>query len=57
MVKNLKRFLIKTYLSHNPFNGGYYPVGLSFEESNKLMATDKETFKKMVQQRYEVDIL
>jgi len=30
---------------HNPFNGGYYPVGLSFEESNRLMTTDPERFK------------
>lgn len=34
---------------HNPWAGGYYPVGLSFEESNKLMAEDPETFKKRVQ--------
>lgn len=30
---------------HNPFNGGYYPVGLSFEESNELMVKDPESFK------------
>lgn len=30
---------------HNPFAGGYYPVGLSFEESNEMMASDPETFK------------
>lgn len=35
---------------HNPWAGGYYPVGLSFEESNKLMAEDPETFKKRVQE-------
>jgi urocanate hydratase len=23
---------------HNPWAGGYYPVGLSYEESNKMMA-------------------
>jgi urocanate hydratase len=34
---------------HNPFSGGYYPVGLSFEESNQLMAQDPDTFKKFVQ--------
>jgi urocanate hydratase len=33
---------------HNPFAGGYYPVGLSFEESNKLMVSNPETFKKKV---------
>ncbi|MGB5272848.1 MAG: urocanate hydratase, partial [Flavobacteriaceae bacterium] len=34
---------------HNPWAGGYYPVGLSFEESNKMMRTDPEGFKKQVQ--------
>ncbi len=33
---------------HNPFAGGYYPVGLSFEESNHMMANDPDTFKEMV---------
>jgi urocanate hydratase len=33
---------------HNPFAGGYYPVGLSFEESNKLMASDPKLFKEKV---------
>ena len=23
---------------HNPWAGGYYPVGLSYEEANKMMA-------------------
>ncbi|NRA91629.1 MAG: urocanate hydratase, partial [Psychroserpens sp.] len=35
---------------HNPWAGGYYPVGLSFEEANGMMANDPDTFKKMVQQ-------
>lgn len=34
---------------HNPWAGGYYPVGLSFDESNSLMATDPATFKQKVQ--------
>lgn len=34
---------------HNPWSGGYYPVGLSFEESNDLIRNDPETFKKHVQ--------
>ena len=34
---------------HNPWAGGYYPVGLTFEESNQLMATKPEEFKKQVQ--------
>ncbi len=25
---------------HNPWSGGYYPAGMSFEESNKMMSTD-----------------
>jgi urocanate hydratase len=33
---------------HNPFAGGYYPVGLSFEESNQMMADDPEKFKEIV---------
>ncbi len=35
---------------HNPWAGGYYPTGLSFEESNELMANDPELFKSKVQQ-------
>lgn len=30
---------------HNPWAGGYYPVGLSFEESNALMASNPDEFK------------
>ncbi len=30
---------------HNPWAGGYYPVGLSFEESNRMMAEEPELFK------------
>lgn len=35
---------------HNPFAGGYYPVGISFEESNKMMAEKPELFKDKVQE-------
>ncbi|MCB9177903.1 MAG: urocanate hydratase [Flavobacteriales bacterium] len=35
---------------HNPWAGGYYPVGLSYEESNALMVKDPETFKQRVQE-------
>jgi urocanate hydratase len=35
---------------HNPWAGGYYPVGISFDDSKKLMAEDPATFKKEVQQ-------
>lgn len=34
---------------HNPWAGGYYPMGLTFEESNQMMATNPEGFKKEVQ--------
>ncbi len=33
---------------HNPYAGGYYPVGLSFEESNELMVRDPTAFKSYV---------
>ena len=33
---------------HNPFAGGYYPVGLSFEESNRMMAGNPDLFKEKV---------
>jgi urocanate hydratase len=33
---------------HNPWSGGYYPAGQSFEESNKMMSSDPEKFKDMV---------
>lgn len=33
---------------HNPFAGGYYPVDLSFDESNTLMANQPELFKEKV---------
>ena len=35
---------------HNPWAGGYYPVGLSFEEANTLMAEKPEEFKQHVQE-------
>jgi len=35
---------------HNPWAGGYYPVGLSYEEANELMATNPELFKQKVQE-------
>ena len=33
---------------HNPFAGGYYPVGYSFEESKKMMAEEPAKFKEAV---------
>ena len=35
---------------HNPWSGGYYPVGLSFEEANNMISDDPELFKKKVQE-------
>lgn len=34
---------------HNPYNGGYYPVGMSFEDANKMMIEDPANFKNAVQ--------
>jgi len=35
---------------HNPWAGGYYPVGLTYEESNILMAENPVLFKQKVHQ-------
>lgn len=35
---------------HNPWAGGYYPVGLSFEQANTLMAENPAQFKNLVQE-------
>ena len=35
---------------HNPWAGGYYPVELSFEESNEMMASNPEKYKEFVQE-------
>ncbi len=34
---------------HNPWAGGYYPVGMSFEEANKMMSENPTQFKSEVQ--------
>ena len=34
---------------HNPWAGGYYPAGISFDEANRLMAEDPEKFRGLVQ--------
>ncbi len=33
---------------HNPWAGGYYPVGYSYEESNRMMAEEPERFREAV---------
>ncbi|RMZ51271.1 urocanate hydratase [Flavobacteriaceae bacterium PRS1] len=35
---------------HNPWSGGYYPVGLSFVEANIMMAENPDLFKQKVQE-------
>lgn len=35
---------------HNPWAGGYYPVGVSFEKANDLMANEPGKFKDLVQE-------
>ncbi|MFP4369055.1 MAG: urocanate hydratase [Candidatus Kapaibacterium sp.] len=35
---------------HNPWSGGYYPAGLTFEESNRMMAEEPEKFRDIVKQ-------
>ena len=35
---------------HNPWAGGYYPVDISFEDSNEMMANNPELFKTKVQE-------
>ena len=35
---------------HNPYAGGYYPVGIGFEEANEMMVKDPEGFSEKVRQ-------
>lgn len=35
---------------HNPYAGGYYPAGLSFEEANTMMAEQPDQFQQAVKQ-------
>ena len=35
---------------HNPWAGGYYPVGMTLDESKRMMAADPEEFKKRVEE-------
>ena len=35
---------------HNPWAGGYYPVGIGFEEANEMMAEQPELFKEKIQE-------
>jgi urocanate hydratase len=35
---------------HNPWSGGYYPAGISFDEGKEMMSSDPDKFKQLVQQ-------
>ncbi|MBE63505.1 MAG: urocanate hydratase [Flammeovirgaceae bacterium] len=35
---------------HNPWSGGYYPAGISFDEAKEMMANNPDGFKSEVQQ-------
>lgn len=35
---------------HNPWAGGYYPVGVSYAEAQRLMAEEPERFRSLVQE-------
>lgn len=35
---------------HNPYNGGYYPVQLSFDEAQRVMSENPDEFKRLVQE-------
>lgn len=34
---------------HNPWAGGYYPAGISFDDAQKMMVNEPDAFKKAVQ--------
>jgi urocanate hydratase len=34
---------------HNPYNGGYYPVSLTFDAAREMMVNDPDEFKGHVQ--------
>jgi urocanate hydratase len=35
---------------HNPWAGGYYPIGLNFEQANEMMVKDPVKFKEQIQE-------
>ncbi|MEL7020036.1 MAG: urocanate hydratase [Bacteroidota bacterium] len=35
---------------HNPWSGGYYPVGLTYEKANELIKNDPQQFKQLVKE-------
>jgi urocanate hydratase len=34
---------------HNPYSGGYYPVGMSFDEGERMIAENPDEFKRQIQ--------
>lgn len=42
---------------HNPWAGGYYPAGLSFEEANAMMAANPSQFKTEVQKSLQRQVI
>ena len=42
---------------HNPWAGGYYPVGLTYEQANELMVTHPDVFKEKVQESLQRQVL
>ena len=36
---------------HSPYNGGYYPVQLTYDEARQCMKNEPEKFKELVHQR------
>jgi urocanate hydratase len=58
--KNIKVDLGSDQTSlHNPWAGGYYPAGLTFEESNIMMSSDPDKFRDQVKRslRRQVDAI
>jgi len=35
---------------HNPYFGGYYPAGLTYDEANRMMTENPELFKQKVEE-------
>ena len=58
-IVNLWEYLVKANIKvdigsdqtslHNPWSGGYYPVGYTFEDANKLMIDNPDKFREAVQ--------
>jgi urocanate hydratase len=42
---------------HNPWAGGYYPVGLSFDEANQMMVSNPQLFKEKVEESLKRQVL